>query len=46
MKSRRLFSPKERLVYEAEVKVNPLSYDNCIDYIRLEESALDVDRIK
>lgn len=35
-----------RFQYEEEVKCNPLNYDNWFDYVKLEESTGDVDRIR
>lgn len=32
--------------YEEEVNRNPLNYDNWFDYIKLEEEAGDVDRVR
>jgi hypothetical protein len=37
---------KRRFTYEAEVATNPLNYDAWLDYIKLEESAGDVDRVR
>lgn len=37
---------KRRLYYEGEVNSNPQSYDDWIDYIRLEESAHDLPKIR
>ena len=35
-----------RFQYEEEVQRNPLNYDNWFDYVKLEESTGDVDRIR
>ena len=35
-----------RFQYEEEVKRNPLNYDNWFDYVKLEESTGDVERIR
>jgi crooked neck len=35
-----------RFQYEEEVSRNPLNYDNWFDYIKLEEEAGDVDRVR
>ncbi|CEM33045.1 unnamed protein product [Vitrella brassicaformis CCMP3155] len=37
---------KRRFVYEDAIKKNPRNYDNWFDYVRLEESAGDVERIR
>uniref|UniRef100_A0A453L6Q2 Pre-mRNA-splicing factor Syf1-like N-terminal HAT-repeats domain-containing protein n=1 Tax=Aegilops tauschii subsp. strangulata TaxID=200361 RepID=A0A453L6Q2_AEGTS len=37
---------KQRFQYEDEVRKNPLNYDSWFDYIRLEESAGNKDRIR
>lgn len=37
---------KRRFFYDDQVKANPLNYDAWFDYIRLEESAGDVDRVR
>ncbi|KAF5835195.1 crooked neck-like protein 1-like protein [Dunaliella salina] len=37
---------KRRFQYEEEVRKNPLNYDNWFDYIKLEEDAGDVDRVR
>ncbi|KAK6935487.1 HAT (Half-A-TPR) repeat [Dillenia turbinata] len=37
---------KRRFQYEEEVRKNPLNYDSWFDYIRLEESVGDKDRIR
>ena len=36
---------ERRFQYEAEVKANPQNYDTWFDYIRLEESAGDHDKV-
>ena len=35
-----------RFQYEEEVKRSPLNYDNWFDYVKLEESTGDVERIR
>ena len=37
---------ERRFQYEAAVKANPHNYDAWFDYIRLEESAGDVDKVR
>lgn len=37
---------ERRFQYEAEVKANPQNYDSWFDYIRLEESAGDFDKVR
>lgn len=37
---------ERRQQYDAEVRANPLSYDTWFDYIRLEEGAGDLGRIR
>lgn len=37
---------ERRFQYEAEVKRNPLNYDAWFDYIRLEENAGDLDKVR
>uniref|UniRef100_A0A0D9WQS8 Pre-mRNA-splicing factor Syf1/CRNKL1-like C-terminal HAT-repeats domain-containing protein n=1 Tax=Leersia perrieri TaxID=77586 RepID=A0A0D9WQS8_9ORYZ len=37
---------KRRFQYEDEVRKNPLNYDSWFDYIRLEESVMNKDRIR
>lgn len=37
---------KRRFTYEQEVQANPLGYDTWFDYVRLEESAGDPDRVR
>ena len=37
---------KRRFTYEQEVAENPLNYDAWFDYIKLEESTGNVDRIR
>ena len=35
-----------RFQYEEEVQRNPLNYDNWFDYVKLEESTGDVERVR
>ena len=37
---------ERRFQYEEEVRANPLNYDGWFDYIRLEESAGDIERTR
>ncbi|GMH39793.1 hypothetical protein BSKO_07691 [Bryopsis sp. KO-2023] len=37
---------KRRFFYEEQVKANPLNYDAWFDYVRLEESAGDIEKIR
>ncbi|CAL9246812.1 unnamed protein product [Arabidopsis halleri] len=37
---------KRKLLYEGEVRKNPLNYDSWFDYIRLEETLVNEDRIR
>ncbi len=37
---------KRRFQYEEDVKRSPLNYDTWFDYVKLEEEAGDIDRIR
>ncbi len=37
---------ERRFQYEADVKANPMNYDNWFEYIRLEEAAGDPDKVR
>ncbi len=40
------FCCRRRFAYEEELKRNPLGYDTWFDYVKLEEEAGDIDRIR